>query len=388
MGRFDLFPKLLEHLRREVWKHAASVPRVVAIFEMHQDLDLTPPWVEESFNNENSKICKTIVLSRTRPPAILSVCRESRTLALTIYKAMDEGIRSKGGAFDIPVYVNPEVDCTYRGKQACRKGDAFRIRNKLGRDEDAPVAATRDLAVDLTAITRSNEEYYIRMLRGAYGVPGAPLMPDRIAKILPATRVEQIAECARNGVRRIMIVVGNDDDASEFSLTQLKTRDNMTPREKGALIEARRLKKALDEHWQKQSSDGPSFPPDISPPTIKVVTIKRNRLRNFKLLPKLPLELQDLVWQFALRVPRVLTLTNKSFEDDQFLVHNRAPPIASVCRRSRRVFERELWQDLPGRGNHLLAWYHPAFDTVRLEIFPGSDLRDYSKYQIKLVGIP
>jgi hypothetical protein len=49
------------------------------------------------------------------------------------------------------------------------KGDAFRIRYKLGRDEDAPVAATRDLAVDLTAIARSNEEYHIRMLRGAYG---------------------------------------------------------------------------------------------------------------------------------------------------------------------------------------------------------------------------
>jgi hypothetical protein len=148
MGRFDLFPKLPEHLRLEAWKHAASVPRVVAIFEMHQDLDLTPPWVEESSIDENSKICKTIVLSRTRPPAILGVCRESRTLGLTIYKAMDEGIRTKGGAFDISVYVNPQVDYTYRGKQTCRKGDVLRVRNKLGRDEDAPVAATRDLAVD------------------------------------------------------------------------------------------------------------------------------------------------------------------------------------------------------------------------------------------------
>lgn len=82
-------------------------------------------------------------------------------------------------------------------------------------------------------------------------------------------------------------MVGNDDDASEFSLAQLKTLDNMTPREKGALIEAGRLKKALDGHWQKQSSDDPSFPPDTSPPYHKGRDYQEESTQKLQAVPQI-----------------------------------------------------------------------------------------------------
>src|SRR6266536_4097993 len=129
MGQFDPFPEAI--FRPEVWKHAASVPRVAGISEMHQDLDLNPLWFKRAPMTRIPKTCETIVLIRTRPPAVLSLCREARSLGLTISKAMDTRITIKGGAFDVPVYVNPQVDYTHQGKQTCRKGDAFRIRHKL-----------------------------------------------------------------------------------------------------------------------------------------------------------------------------------------------------------------------------------------------------------------
>ena len=95
------------------------------------------------------------MISKTRPPAVLSVCRESRIQALTIYKAVDDGIRTKTPKFsfcDRPIYVNPEVDIVYRNKFAGDKGDAFRMRCKKWVVDTEPMAFTPTLAVDLIAL--------------------------------------------------------------------------------------------------------------------------------------------------------------------------------------------------------------------------------------------
>jgi hypothetical protein len=61
----------------------------------------------------------------------------------------------------------------------------------------------------------------------------------------------------------------------------LKTVDNTTPWEKGAVIEADRLTKALDEPWQKRSSDEPLF-------SIRHISlIYKGRERVEKLAPEL-----------------------------------------------------------------------------------------------------
>jgi hypothetical protein len=78
---------------------------VVGVFEEYD-----PISAGEVYNGH-----ATILMSTTRPPASLSVSRESRAVALTIYKAMDEGVRTEGSRLNIPIYVNPAVDILYRG---------------------------------------------------------------------------------------------------------------------------------------------------------------------------------------------------------------------------------------------------------------------------------
>jgi hypothetical protein len=75
MKCFEHFPRIPENVRLNIWKHAASVPRVVGIYEEHHMVHLL---------DDNS--IDTSLVSTTRPPAILGVCRESRVLGLEIYK--------------------------------------------------------------------------------------------------------------------------------------------------------------------------------------------------------------------------------------------------------------------------------------------------------------
>jgi hypothetical protein len=79
--------------------------------------------------------------------------------------------------------------------------------------EDTPFAATRDLAVDLTAVTRSNERHHIQILRGVYDLLKDCRCLIELRKC--SSRQEwNTLQCTRNGVRRIIIMVGNHDDAS------------------------------------------------------------------------------------------------------------------------------------------------------------------------------
>jgi hypothetical protein len=54
------------------------------------------------------------------------------------------------------------------------------------------------------------------------------------------------------------------------------------------------------------------------PPTISLITMKPGSIASFPLFRKLPVELQDMVWSYALQHPRVFTAINR--KDDQDLV--------------------------------------------------------------------
>jgi hypothetical protein len=217
------------------------------------------------------------------------------------------------------------------------------------------------------------------------------MYPDRetVVKVLKASACllsMQIADCVANGVRNLIIVVGNDDNATEFNLVPLETApESRSPREKGALEDAEKLRKDLATYWLYE---GEKSLASISPPTISVMTLQRRPLKSFDYFPRLPPELQDMIWEFALRVPRVLTLTNR--DDELSLLTNRQPALASVCQASRRVAQSQVYRQFPDQED-FITYYNPAIDTVRLDLFDeefyGSELRAFSKYNIESLGI-
>ena len=88
MAQFHRFADLPEKLRVDLWTHTSHEPRVVGVFEEHD-----PFYTSEIYNvHAINKGHMTILMSTTRPPAILSVCHESRAVALNIYTAMNEGV--------------------------------------------------------------------------------------------------------------------------------------------------------------------------------------------------------------------------------------------------------------------------------------------------------
>lgn len=114
LERFEKFPELPEKLRLKVWEFACNWQRVVGVLETHEP---------NGFGDQGLEIA-TILGSTTRCPAVLGVCKESRTKALSIYTPIDEGIRTKGARYDIPIYMNLEVDILHRGKIPCSTGKA------------------------------------------------------------------------------------------------------------------------------------------------------------------------------------------------------------------------------------------------------------------------
>lgn len=378
MERFFHFRDLPKNVRLEIWKFAASVPRVVSAFEAHDfDFDMSAPVYE------------TVMISRTRPPAMLSVCQESRLTGLEIYKAMDEGIRTKGGSFgaqvEIPIYVNPEVDTVLRGKKACRKGDAFRHRVNKWIMESKPFDATRSLAVDLVALTRRNDDTFTSVLREWRDDPVGLIDggSDVTDKLLSVTPVPQIAACAAKGLRELIVVVGNDDDASEVIFVPLDTdQAQWTPRVKGAMQMADRLRKDLVRYLATSKDESLSA---VSPPAVSVMTIKKAPVASFPQFQKLPAELQDMVWRHALRTPKVITLTNKEDEEGIYLTAPRRTSVVEVCRASRHIgTKEEKYCLLPGPG---LGLFNPDAETVRMDINTGRSYKDYAKYGIESLGI-
>jgi hypothetical protein len=193
--------------------------------------------------------------STTRPPAILRVYREARSLALTIYKPIFEDLRTKDTQFDRPIYVNPNADIIYRGKAACRKGDAFRLR-RCGNWEDEALCGTRILAVDAIALTalRPKKDDYKDIQLYEFTDKWKTLQneaPESLQELLRkpsgTSPASEIAKCAMKGVREVMVVVGNDDDLSEVTLVPFdKHLGERSAREQKAFMEVCSLMRSVE----------------------------------------------------------------------------------------------------------------------------------------------
>ena len=179
--------------------------------------------------------------------------------------------------------MNPEVDIIFRGRGTCLQGDAFRIRCRNWARDEAPIAATKTLAVDWTAIRHNDES-------GLLGV------------------MDRLAECAKRGVLRIFIVIGHDDGASEANFVMQKHGPELGNFSHGTGSAGQELAEFIPsvmDHWRK-TVDG--YLTGIPVPQISFRTVERAPVEVFPHFQKLPAEIQDLIWKFAVPHPRVITL--------------------------------------------------------------------------------
>jgi hypothetical protein len=59
---------------------------------------------------------------------MLRVCHEARELGLVIYKRVGGSVPTRAPCRNIPIYMNPEFDIIWRGKDSCSVGYEFQIR--------------------------------------------------------------------------------------------------------------------------------------------------------------------------------------------------------------------------------------------------------------------
>jgi hypothetical protein len=122
--------------------------------------------------------------------------------------------------------------------------------------------------------------------------------------------IEEIAACALNGVRQLLIVVGNGDNLSEVVLVPYKIprQEYMSRNNIMAVINTRQLRTDLAKHWEEKIEENDERFLGSSPPKVLIVTRLRRPLKPFHLLAKLPAEIQGIVWRMAYTEPRMHTM--------------------------------------------------------------------------------
>ena len=339
LNNFTLFSQLPQEVRHQIWRLAASVPRVVEIHEIHSSSYGTgrPPSGEHT----------TQIKSNTRTPAILTVCKESRQLGLKeIYTTpfLDRSNYPYGHR-DAPIYINESRDIIYRGKQSCRQGEAFYQRCRSFKTESEPLAVTCTLAVDIMAITRDRQIDQDAVRRGAFltqlyspgSEPSPPPKNQRKPRPLGSAQIgifpmvqecaEEIMVAAQDGLNEVILVVGNDDNLSDVTFVPVE----FSPHHEGERFKQARLATTcLRETLSILSS---------SPPTIKLMTVQRVPLKSFVRFPELPLELQRHILGYALQSPRVIEIEHVGgLEGSECsVIRPRVPALLHVCRSSRVV---------------------------------------------------
>lgn len=227
--------------------------------------------------------------SRTRPPAVLHACTEARKVALTIYIEWFEKVCNQRWGPYPPIYLNPMIDITYRGRQS----EPFGIFCPNFTTDVIPLGATRTLAVDARVLE------YDPMCKPLETKPNLVRQMGLARQSLVALHcspiAQQIMACSRQGVEDLILVVGNDERVAEFELDEV---DETSDRAKEALAKADNLCRAIHEVWHRSGSNM-----NAKPPAIKVVTVKRKPIKNFHLFSKFPQEIQNMVWDFASQSP-------------------------------------------------------------------------------------
>jgi hypothetical protein len=393
---FPRFQNLPKSIRLNIWRQAASVPRTVDFFESHDSLDDD----DDHFFDDDSDVFSdddeedtmiTMMFSRTRPPAILAVSREARKLGLTIYKRVDEGIRSENSPRDAPIYINPEVDIMYRGKIACKKGDAFRARCKHWVLDTEPLAITRTLAVDAIALTQEKKtiigEFLQRKNVTKIFEEENEEMPDEIRRIISANRLTDIEACVKKGLRDIIIVIGNDDDVPEVNLIPYTpAAQYMTKRDAKVIEDTEKLKEDIKEYWAEKIESGDEQFLTMTPPTITLMTIQRAPLREFHLFPRLPVEIQALVWKAAYETPHITSISYHPVDHRMYLRAPRIPALAHVCHESRRYFKAGKVINIKGENHG--AYFNNKMDILLLDIPRGITKKVFHKLDVQSIGLP
>jgi hypothetical protein len=384
MDQFHSFSKLPEAIRLQIWTHVANFPRVVGTRESHDyKVALTPTNLE----TQVQLLPLTHAISTTRAPAILGVCREARTLALTIYNTIFEDIRTKDSRLDRPIYVNPAVDIIYRGKAACRKGDAFRVRCRDWEEESDPLCGTRILAVDTIALRALKKPelntlpiYDQRRWEGLQ-----KKVQERLRKPSDTSPAAEIARCALKGVREVMVVVGNDDDLSEVTLIPFdKHLGERSAREQKAFLEVCSLRRSVDRYWTGHvQPTNPEFR-RVPGPTITLMTVKRAPLKYFSRFSDLPVEIQHMIWKFAYKKPRMFTLAHSQSKNELYVSNCRQPAMVHACRAARTLAMKGSVFTL--EHAHCFNFYKPYFDTIRL-FFGRTQPRTFSGVCMPSIGL-
>jgi hypothetical protein len=113
-SEFTLFPKLIKDLRFEIWKLAASEPRIVEICQFSSPTSIDEPIPEEEEEDDGYEIeyygrkNRNPFYSTAALPAILRVNQESRTIALEHYR-----LSFANAGNPATIYWNPAVDTLY-----------------------------------------------------------------------------------------------------------------------------------------------------------------------------------------------------------------------------------------------------------------------------------
>lgn len=352
--RFSRFQQLPDHVRARIWSITASVPRVVEVHECHGSTYSSPARTVRH---------ETRMRSCTRPPAILSVNHESRTQALSIYTSIYSELNSPDHYLrPVPIYVNPAVDITYRGKNSCKRGDSFKIYYKNYGVDCEPLAATPTLAVDIIALRPRRP-----MKAPVFDYDGWDSMLGQWRPWIgqfehyPMSQAaEEIMACAEKGLKEVILVVGNEDDLSDITLVPAKPF-SQSPSD--AFYQAERNAQALRAALTLKSP---------APPTVKIMTPKRLPLQSFSFFPKLPQEIQNMIWHHASIVPRVISIEHTGgLGCDECQIKNvRAPSLLHVCRASRTIQQAQYTRPIDLRGeDRLYRYYNHALDTVHLPMY-------------------
>lgn len=230
----------------------------------------------------------------------------------------------------------------YRGKQCAQQKATFRIRCHSPFEEySLPILGPQVLAVDVRAVACQYTENSLKTAR----MFGRSLQDESCGSLSTAVH-RQIAACARNGVRKIVIVVGNDRDSSDVTFTDLPPSEELlSPSEKGAIFEAARMKNQLVKCW----TDIPGIS-KLEIPEIKVMAVQRPA-PTFKHFPRLPQELQDMVWRYAAVSIQVFPFvaTRNARRSQGGIAYTlkqkfNASALLTLCSASRRHFSQDVFK--------------------------------------------
>jgi hypothetical protein len=231
--------------------------------------------------------------------------------------------------------------------------------------------------MDARAVTRWREPSFgmMQYVRMKYPEDSESEILTKCSLCLDYETRDEVIKCSEKGLREIIFVVGNDDDKSEITFEPLHPDPSQrSPRESNAFEKAEQFKAGLGWSWELEKATCPL-------PIVKVMTVQRKPLQQFTLFPRLPIEIQLSIWEFArVSYPRVLTMIIADDDDNGPELYNYRPPaLTHACRISRRMIWKRL-DTYVNRYEEKTIIYQPLNDiALLLKEGEGLSYREFSK---------